>query len=148
MILAGLLVTSAGPAFASGGLSCETEGAPAKIEIRSGVTRGMGDPVFDFRASAEISDNSVAEDLRKTDFEGAHLPQYWMDGQDLRLVLYREREGDMPHGYIQITIRAQASGDEGTFAGSYELTAFDMTGATDGEGKTVDLEGSISCFVE
>ena len=32
------------PAFASGGISCESEGGAAAVVIESGVTRGMGSP--------------------------------------------------------------------------------------------------------
>lgn len=147
ILCAGLFAVSVFPAFASGGLSCEAEGGAAKITVESGVTRGMGSPVFNFRGSAVISDKAIAEDLRTTAFTDDHLAQYWLDGEDLRLVLYREREGDKPHGYVEITVLTKADGDEGGYAGTYELTAYDGTG-DDPEGKTVKLEGKIGCFVE
>ena len=135
------------PAFASGGISCESEGGAAAVVIESGVTRGMGSPVFNFRASTEITDMSVADDLRKLDFDGEHLAQYWLDGQELKMVLYRERVGDAPHGYVEVVVLTKA-GEEGSYDGSYTLTAFDMANDTSGEGKTVTLEGTVSCFVE
>ena len=147
ILCAGLLMAGAVPASASGGLSCETEGGPANIVVESGVTRGMGSPVFNFRGSVVISEKSVAEDLRTTAFADEHLAQYWLDGEDLRLVIYREREGDKPHGYVEITVLTKAEGDEGGYAGTYELTVFDGTG-DDPEGKTVKLDGKIGCFVE
>ncbi|MFI0847841.1 hypothetical protein [Mesorhizobium sp. IMUNJ 23232] len=147
ILCAGLLMAGAVPAFASGGLSCEAEGGSAKIAVESGVTRGMGSPVFNFRGSVVISEKSVAEDLRTTAFTGEHLAQYWLDGEELRLVLYREREGDKPHGYVEITVLTKSHGDEGGYAGTYDLTAYDGTG-DDPEGKTVKLEGKIGCFVE
>jgi hypothetical protein len=147
ILCAGLFIVSVFPAFASGGISCEAEDGAAKIAVESGVTRGMGSPVFNFRGSAVISDKAIAEDLRTTAFTDDHLAQYWLDGEDLRLVLYREREGDKPHGYVEITVLTKADGDEGGYAGTYELTAYDGTG-DDPEGKTVKLEGKIGCFVE
>ena len=148
MVCACLLAVSGGTAFASGGLSCESDDAQAKIAIESGVTRGMGGPLFNFRGAVEIGDTSVAEDLGKTTLEKAHVAQYWLDGQDLRLVIYREREGDKPHGYVQITVLAQARDDEGPYDGIYELDVFDATGDLTGEGKTIKLKGQMSCFVE
>jgi hypothetical protein len=49
-------------------------------------------------------------------------------------VLYRERAGDKPHGYIEITVLTKSQGDEGGYAGIYTLTAFDGTG-DDPEGR-------------
>src|SRR5918995_1424159 len=85
-ILAAALIAAA-PVHASGGLWCDNVGGPVKISIQSGVTRGMGFPVFDFRASSEVDDATIGDDLRKTTFEGAHLPQYWFHGEDLNMVL-------------------------------------------------------------
>ena len=132
------------PALASGGLSCETQGGAATVMVESGVTRGMGSPVFNFRASVDIADLSVAEDLRKLEFGDEHLAQYWLDGEELKMVIYRERTGEAPHGYVEIVMRT-AAGEEGSYEGSYTLNAFDMT---DGEGKTVTFDGTVSCFVE
>lgn len=136
------------PAAASGGLSCNAEDKSAKFSIESGVTRGMGSPVFNFRGVVEILEKGVAEDLRKIEFTGEHLAQYWLDGQSLKLLLYRERTGDKPHGYVELTIETQAGDDEGTYNGPYRLVVFDMTGDTTGEGKTVNLDGQAYCFVE
>jgi hypothetical protein len=69
------LMASTLPAAASGGLSCSLEDQSVRIAIESGVTRGMGGPVFNFR-TLEILDKAVAEDLRRTAFDGRHLPQY------------------------------------------------------------------------
>lgn len=143
-----LLLTS-GSALASGGLSCDSEeDAPARILIESGMTRGMGSPLFDFKGSVAIADKAIAEDLRKVTFDQEHLPQYWLDMTSLRLLLYRERVGDKPHGYVEIAIYTQPrDSEDGVYGGNYTITVFDMTGDTTGEGKTVKVEGPISCFV-
>ena len=142
-----ILLATAG-ASASGGLSCSTEAGPARIEIESGVTRGMGGPLFNFRATATIADKGVAEDLRKTSFEREHVPQYWLDGKELKLLLYREREGDKPHGYVEIEVRTQAGDDEGLYGGTYTLSTFDVPAGDGAEAKEFKAEGPISCFVE
>jgi hypothetical protein len=144
------LFMMSGNALASGGLSCDSEeDAPARILIEAGMTRGMGSPLFSVKGSVTIADASVAEDLRRMEFGQQHVPQYWLDMTSLKLRLYREREGDKPHGYVDITIHTQPRDDEeGTYGGGYTLEVFDMTGDTTGEGKTVKLEGPMSCFVE
>ena len=136
------------PASASGGLSCSLEDQSVRIAIESGVTRGMGGPVFNFRGTLEILDKAVPEDLRRTEFDGRHLPQYWLSERALQLHLYREREGDKPHGYVNLVIETQAGDDEGLYGGSYRLTVFDTTGVTTGEAGITELSGEISCFVE
>ncbi len=139
-------VLTAGPAAASGGFSCSAEDEAVSIEVNGGVTHGMGSPVFSLQGEIGIRDDAVAEDLRNTGFERAHLAQYWLDGSELRLVLYREREGDKPHGYAELTVKTVSEG--GAFAGDYTLEMFDMTGATSGEGRTKTFDGKISCSVE
>lgn len=133
-------------ARASGGLSCTVADDFAAVTIESGVTRGMGSPVFNFRALSVIRDDGVAGDLREMSYDGEHLAQYWLDGEELRMVIYRERaEGD--HGYVEIEVRTTA-GEEGLYEGSYALTVFDMKGDTTGEGRTIEGGGRVECFVE
>ncbi|MGF7005674.1 hypothetical protein [Aminobacter sp. BE322] len=141
------ILLAAGPAVASGGLSCGAKDEAVKLTIESGVTRGMGSPVFDFRGEIEILDNAVAQDLRRMSFDKAHLAQYWLDGEELRLIVYREREADKPHGYVEVMVRTK-SGDEGDYIGQYSVTVFDMADATGGEGKTFNFSGRATCLVE
>src|SRR5688572_4042803 len=67
------------PAAASGGLSCDVEDKSVRVAIASGVTRGMGSPIFQFKGTLEILGKEVTADLRKTEFDGAHVAQYWLD---------------------------------------------------------------------
>lgn len=141
------ILLAAGPAGASGGLSCGAKDEAVNLTIESGVTRGMGSPVFNFRGEIEISNKAISQDLRKMSFERDHLAQYWLDGEELRMVVYREREGDKPHGYVEVTVRTK-SGDEGDYIGQYSVTVFDMTDATGGDGKTYNFTGRATCLVE
>ena len=145
VILAAALSATA-PAHASGGLWCDNVGGPVKINIQSGVTRGMGFPVFNFRASAEIEDAAIGEDLRKITFEGAHLPQYWSYGDDLNMVLYRERDTEI-FGSVEIAILTKAAGDDIAYNGTYTYTAHGG-GGNNGQGSMVTHTGKISCGVE
>lgn len=134
-------------AWASGGLSCSSEGDPATIAVDAGITRGMGSPVFSLTGSVEVTDAEVAEDLRKTAFEKENLAQYWLDGEDLRLLLYRERPAEKEHGYVELEIRTKAVADEeGSYAGTYLITYWDTTGG--GDAKEKKIEGKVACTGE
>ena len=137
---------SVADARASGGLSCTADDAFATVTIESGVTHGMGSPVLNFRATSVIRPDAVAADLRNMAYGGEHLAQYWLDGDELRLLLYRER-AEGAHGYVEIEVRTTV-GEEGLYEGSYALTVFDMAGDTSGEGRTFKGDGPVECFVE
>src|SRR5262249_10988801 len=112
-------------AVASGGIGCNVEDHSAKLSIESRVTRGMGGPLVNFRAKLEILDKSVADDLRNIEFKQENVAQYWLDGQSLKLLLYRERSGDKPFGSVELTVETQMR-DEGTYEGSYKIVVSDM----------------------
>jgi len=121
------------------------------FEVGGGTSRGMGAQLFSFEGKLELADKAIAADLGKTTFAREHVAQYWLDGEELRLLIYREREGDKPHGYAELTIRTKARpGDdgEGHYDGRYELTVFDMTDENGGEGVTVRRDGAVTCFAE
>lgn len=140
-----MAVLASGPAMASGGISCEADDGTTRISISGGVSRGMGSALFSFNGLVELSDTAVAEDLRKIEFGREHVAQYWLDRDGLKLKLYREREGDAPHGYVEATILSATSGED---TGSFRIEVYDMTDVTDGEAKTASLSGKISCFAE
>jgi hypothetical protein len=142
-----LLLASTCAASASGGLSCTVDDANLAFLVEAGVTRGMGGPVFALEGEAELRDAGVAEDLRRTAFGREHLAQYWLDGQELRLLLYRERSGEAPFGSVEIVVLTKMS-EEGLYDGRYQFSISDMTGDMTGEGRSWDLEGAVSCFVE
>lgn len=145
---AALLAISApmGEAQASGRFGCEADDEIVSFLFESGVTRGMGLPVFNFRGKVSIKAKEVAADLRTLEFDGAHLAQYWSEDGQLNLVIYREREGDKPHGYVQIVIRTR--GDEEGLKGRYELTAFDGVDDATPEGRSYQANGTVECMVE
>jgi len=139
LLLAGL----ATPAGASGGISCEASGGPVGLTIEAGVTRGMGGPLFSFEATANTGDDRVPADLRTVAFSPANVAQYWLDAEDLRLVLYREREGGADHAEITITIHAKPA-EGGAYDGVYRAVVYDIAAG----GGPIELAGDISCQVE
>jgi hypothetical protein len=150
-IIAGtVLLLSSHMAFASGGLWCDIDDEVLKLSVESGVTHGMGGPVFNFRAVADVKSDKAPKHLKHTEFSSDHLPQYWLDNYALNLGLYRETEGDLPHGYVSITIKTQPNDEEeGSYAGNYELTVWDVgaEGSTE-ESLKVSHAGKVTCGAE
>lgn len=141
------LLLSAGTAFATGGIWCSAEDAAVKFEVEAGVTRGMGGPTFNFRGDLEILGRPVGDDLRKSVFEDSNLTQYWLDGKELRLLVYREHEVANTYSSVELTILTKAS-EEGVYDGRYSLAIYDGTAAADKDDKPVELTGKVSCGAE
>lgn len=139
-------IVSTGEAQASGGIGCEGRAGKTKFSIQSGVTRGMGSPVFQFAGTIETTEKAIQPDLRKVRLNDDQLAQYWLDGKELRMVLYKERAtGD--HGYVELTMLTKSVG-EGSYAGRFDILYYETKGDASGEGKTLKAAGKVSCFVE
>jgi hypothetical protein len=143
--LAAIMLTA--PALASGGLSCDASDETVEIAIQSGITRGMGSPLFQFQGEIEIRNPAVSDTLRKTTFGREHVPQYWIDDKGLKLLLYRETETG-PHGYVEIEIITGHDEDELTWDGEYAVTVSDVSDKGPSQPDFFEFSGPISCFVE
>ncbi|TPM27444.1 hypothetical protein [Mesorhizobium sp. B2-3-4] len=138
---------STGTAFASGGIWCSAEDKAAIFQVEAGVTRGMGGPTFNFRGDLEIPGRPAGDSLRKTVFEDSNLTQYWLDGEELRLNIYREHEVAEKLNSVELTILTKTS-DEGVYDGRYTLAIYDAATDKDQDGKPVELTGKVSCGAE
>ncbi len=141
-----MLAVSAGGAMATGGLSCVAEDDAVVMALDGGVSRGMGSALFSFTGRIELRSSDVAEDLRVSEFSREHVAQYWLDGDTLKLRLYREREG-APHGYVEAIVETMMD-DDGNDQGEYIVAVYDMTDAIDGEVEPVQFTGAVACSVE
>ena len=142
-----MLLLSTGAAFASGGIWCSVEDKAVKFEVGAGVTTGMGGPTFNFRGDLEILGRPAGDSLRKTVFEDSNLTQYWLDGKELRLNIYREHEVANTYNSVELTILTKAR-DEGVYDGRYTLAIYDAAADTDQDGKQVEVKGKVSCGAE
>lgn len=147
IICTATLLLSAGSALASGGIWCSAEDAGAIFQVEAGVTRGMGGPTFNFRGDLEILGRPADDSLRKTVFEDSNLTQYWLDGEELRLNIYREHEVAEHINSVELTILTKTS-DEGVYDGRYTLAIYDAAADTDQDGKPVEVKGKVSCGAE
>lgn len=152
-ICAAIILTLLGiaPLHASAGLSCEAADKTLKLALEAGISRGLGDDFFSFKGELEILAPGTPKDFRKVEFAKDNLTQRWNDSRNLKLRIYREREGE-PHGYVDLVIEAwpKKDSDDIEFRGGYVLTIFDMpakdAGAKkDAEGKTTILKGRVTC---
>jgi hypothetical protein len=138
------LLCTLSPAAASGGLWCDVDDDKVTIAINSGVTRGMGGPLFNFEATVEIKDPELPDDVRKTSF--GHATQYWLDGEALNLLVYWERDGDGEFASVEATVMTRYADEEGSYDGEYAITIYGGKPTADGE--ALRYSGAISCGVE
>lgn len=137
-ILTVLLSLATTPVAASTGISCSQTSGPHVVDIGAAATRGMGSPVFQLGGQVEIADPRAPADLAKSAFALENLAQYWLDGDELRLLLYRENAAT---DAIELEIRTRSS-DEGEYEGDYRIQLFRV------DQDAVELSGGISCAVD
>lgn len=147
-LVAPLLAIAISSANASGGIACDIEDTSVRLNVRAGVTHGMGSPTFNFKGDLTVRNDKIAEDLRRVTFDDGDRPQYWLDDKELRLVLYKERVADKAFGSVELIIRTAADDDGGSFAGTYKLSIADATASTGSDSKTIGYTGAVTCFAE
>ena len=146
-MLPGVGIGPADVAQASAGLSCSVEDKTLKLEVEGAFSRGVGEGVSNFGGKLEVLAKTTPDDFRSVDLEREHLTQTWINGRDLKLRMYREREGNAaPHGYVELVVETrQSPRDELEYAGSYVLTVFHLKSEQDSEGKTFTARGKAKC---
>jgi hypothetical protein len=144
-----MIACTAVPAHAAGSFECTVEDQSLKLTAASAYSHGLGAAFVDFKAEAEVLAADIPEDLRKLDLS-QNLVHHWLEGGDLRLLFYREREGDRPHAYVEIVVKvAGEEADDPEYTGTYRLTVFSMDPPADKDGgKTINAEGKVTCSVE
>ena len=141
---AAMTVAAANPVHASGGIWCSIDDANMKMTVESGVTRGMGGPFFNFKASAELLVKDVAPDFAKLTLDG-NLVHSWIDRDETRLSFYTERQGDAPFGSVEITIETAGDREEADLPGKYEVSYFEAERQTGDNDGFIRLTGGVSC---
>lgn len=146
-LLLGSLLAS-GPALATGGFQCSADDASISFQASSALGRGMGSPIINLEAKVQPKIAGTPGDLRDIDMS-QKLVHSWMAGEDIRLHFYMEREGDKPHGGVELVVMAKATGDEISYEGTYDLTVFFTEPPADGiEAKYLKATGKVACDAE
>lgn len=134
------------PAHATGAFLCGINDGSLKFSAESTFSHGLGERFMGFEASGNVLMKDAPKDLAEIKFADDHLVHHWLAGGDLKLHLYREREGEAAHGYVELIVEAKQSADDETvFQGTYKLEVYDMTDAKDGEGKKLEASGKAAC---
>ncbi|MGV3632792.1 MAG: hypothetical protein ACO1NY_00455 [Pseudorhodoplanes sp.] len=129
-------------------MNCEASDKAVKLALEAGVSRGVGSGFFSFKGELDILAPGVPKDFRKLAFEKEHLTQQWLDDRNLKLRVYRDRDG-APHGSVEIVIEAwpKKGTEDLAFRGGYVVTIFEVQpGGSDG--KTTVLKGRVTCSAE
>jgi hypothetical protein len=145
IVAAAVFVAASAPVAASGGLGCEAKDAYIDFEVDTAVTRGMGGPFFNFRATLAIAVDGVPEDLRKLTLDDA-LTHSWLDGEELKLQFYVERQ-DGDYASVDFVVETTMV-EEGEYRGGYILTV--VTPETPYAPDPVERSatGEVVCYVE
>jgi hypothetical protein len=153
LFLALAALGAAGKARASAGVHCSLEDRAVRLELQAVVSGGgVGRGLIQVRGELGVRGGSPAQDFRRIELRDEHLRHTWLNGRDLRIIVYHEREGERtPHGAVELVIETRGartdSDDEGTYRGAYALTVTDMTGVTGGEARRYTARGRITCSV-
>lgn len=137
------------PAHATGNFLCEIDDPSLKFTAESAFSHGLGEAFLSFKANLEVKLEGTPTDWANLELDSAALVHHWFADGDLNLHLYREREGDGPHGYVELIVTTEQNArddDETAFEGAYELTVYE-TSPSEGEGKTLKAQGKASCSV-
>jgi hypothetical protein len=148
VIAVACLMSGLHPAYATGNFLCEIDDQSLKFTAESAFSHGLGERFMNFGATGTVLLNEAAKDLADLKFDGERLVHHWFAGDNLNLHLYREREGEAAHGYVELIVETKVKPDDETvFEGTYKLQVYDTGTEKDGEALTLKAEGKVSCSV-
>ena len=99
-ILALLLAT---PAYATASLSCSADDKSLRFSAEGIVSHGVGETVAQFAGELEVRLKDAPPGLRKLPLALEHLTQRWLHGREVKLRLFREREGE-GQGSVELVV--------------------------------------------
>ncbi|UVC09657.1 hypothetical protein IHQ71_03280 [Rhizobium sp. TH2] len=143
--LGAIIACTPATAFATGGLGCSIDDGNVNLTFESIFSYSDIGGLFQIRGELESKDKRTEKTLRKFTLDGSELKQQWFRGNDLKLMIYRETEGDgVPFASVKLIIEANKPPEEEfEYSGKYALT---IEPATEGsESKAFTVEGKITC---
>ena len=139
--IAALLVAT--PAYATASLSCSADDKSLRFSAEAIVSHGVGETVAQFAGELEVRLKEAPPGLRKLPLALEHLTQRWLHGREVKLRLFREREGD---GSVELVVETRrAANDETEFSGRYVLTVSSEDAAPGAPARTLKARGRASC---
>ena len=132
-------------ASATGGLGCGIDDKNLKLDFESLFSYSDIGGLFQIRGELEVRDKRVYKTLQKFALEEADLKQQWFRGNDLKLMIYRETEGEsLPFASVKLIMEATKPPEEDFgYEGKYVLTVQPATEG--GDSQAFIVEGKVGC---
>jgi hypothetical protein len=146
-----LVCLAAAPTLASGGLVCTAEDQILKLAVGSPMGRNVSGRLYAFSGDLTLLPPDVAQAFRTMRFRPDDLAQVWAGDREIRIKVFREREGDGPEANILITIVAKAvsdDSDEESYRGTYEVRLYGPTPEGASEAPIQTFRGEVTCSME
>jgi hypothetical protein len=145
-LLAAAFLAAPVTASATGGLGCGIDDRNIKFDFESVFGYSDIGGLFQIRGELNVRDARVYRTLKTFALDGSELKQQWFRGDDLKLMIYRETEGDgVPHASVKLVIEATRPPEEEEFgySGKYALTIEPAVDGSNSEAFTVT--GDVGC---
>lgn len=144
-LLTAAILTLPGIASATGGLGCGIDDENVKFDFESLFSYSDIGGLFQIHGEMDVRDKRAYKTLQKIALEDADLKQQWLRGKDLKLMIYRETEGEgHPFASVKLIVEATQPPDEDFgYEGKYQLTV--EPPLKDGESQAFTVEGKVGC---
>ena len=134
------------PAFATGGIWCQTDDATLKFEVSAVTSRSFAQGIVSADGLLEYKDTDGKPNVSVFRFVKEDIRQYWNNGEDLKLYFYQENDSsEDDYTWIQAVVETKANGDESEFKGTLKTK---MASTVAGRTTEHEYEGNITCSVE
>ncbi|MCB1445702.1 MAG: hypothetical protein KDJ87_07850 [Rhizobiaceae bacterium] len=132
-------------AFATGGVGCAIDDGNLQLDFDAAFSYSDIGGVFQARGILDSRMSGTYETLKKMQITDADIRQQWFRGDDLKLMIYRETEGDgVPHAFVKLIVETTKPPEEDfAYGGSYVLTI--QPAVVRGDEEAVTVEGKVTC---
>jgi hypothetical protein len=132
-------------ASATGGLGCNIDDKNLTFVFEALFSYSDNGGLFQIRSEMESKDKRTYKTLQKLTLDGTELKQQWLGEKDIKMMIYKETEGDgVPFASVKLTIEVtQPPEEDFAYAGKYKLTI--QPAPEDGGGDAFTVEGKVEC---
>jgi len=145
-----LTLAGVGETQAAGRIYCAVDDAYIKMSLESGFDAAGGNKLIHFRGALTLKDSKVPGLIETMLLNSGMLRQRWMDGKDLRLLVYSETSGAGPFAALELTIETSATAsDPNRFEGRYAVVIETAEKKTSTPRSTaMSREGNLVCEIK
>ncbi|ODR01061.1 hypothetical protein BST27_01065 [Mycobacterium intermedium] len=132
-----------GTAHATGGLACRVDDNNLKLDF-DGVYSHSIPKIHAVSGEFRSKLPRTPKSLQQFTLDSSDLLQQWWQDSALKLLIYRETQGDDPFASVQLVIQTtRSSNEELRYVGDYQLR---LSSAGDGGQPPVTAGGNVSCW--